>query len=196
VAALNPAIKVSSLTDNIRRLAGWLDYRRARALARAVVRPRLKRLQQGRILVLCYGNIYRSPFVEYYLNSIRPESLNLQVKSAGFHNTEDRRSTDAYVEYCRTWGVDLSPHRSTRVTAALLDWAELIIIMDGHNYKMVKQQGTAVTDKLIWLGALSKDTPVEISDPYAQTPARQHLVVQQLANACEALVRRISFLLI
>lgn len=185
---------MTSLTGNIGRLVGWLDYRRARALARATVDSRLRKLEQGRILVLCYGNIYRSPFVEFYLGNIRPNSLDLQVKSAGFHDTIDRRSSDDYVKHCRIWGVDLSTHRSKRVTTELLDWAELVIIMDGHNYKMLKQQDASVSEKLIWLGALSKETPVEISDPYAQSHAQQHVVVQQLACASRALITRISSL--
>lgn len=181
---------IRSIKNFIERFTSWLDYRRSRILSRFNASTRLRKLRHGNILVLCYGNIYRSPFVEYYLNKIKPDVLNLHIKSAGFHNKTGRKSADDYIEYCMSWGVDLTPHRSSRVSNELLDWAELIVIMDGHNYKMLTLQGANVAGKVIWLGSLTGKTPVEIVDPYGQTPEKQHLIVQQLATASEALITR------
>lgn len=181
---------IDLLRSFIERLAGWFDYRRSRALSRLNANSRLRQLKHGNILVLCYGNIYRSPFVEYYLNYIKRDILNLHIKSAGFHTKTDRASAVDYIEHCKNWGVDLTPHRSSQVSNELLDWAEIILIMDGHNYKMLTLQDTDVAEKIIWLGSLSDATPVEILDPYGQTPENQHLVVQQLATASQALITR------
>ncbi len=186
---------IRSIKNFIERFTSWLDYRRSRILSRFNASTRLRKLRHGNILVLCYGNIYRSPFVEYYLNHIKPDILNLHIKSAGFHNKTGRKSAVDYIEYCKEWGVDLTPHRSGRVSNDLLDWAELIVIMDGHNYKMLTMQGTDVARKVIWLGSLSGKTPVEIVDPYGQTLEKQHHIVKQLATASEALIARVGSIL-
>lgn len=181
---------ISSIISFIERFTSWINYRHSRILSRFNAGTRLHNLRHGNILVLCYGNIYRSPFVEYYINKIKPDVLNLHIKSAGFHNKTGRESAIDYIEYCKEWGVDLTPHRSSLVSNDLLEWAELIVIMDGHNYKMLTMQGIDVTRKVIWLGSLSGETPVEIVDPYGQTLEKQHHIVKQLATASEALIAR------
>jgi len=182
---------MDSVPAFISRVVGWLGYRRARALARNVARARLKSIPASRLLVLCYGNIYRSPFVEYYLKAQCPQDMDLEVRSAGFHDRVGRHSADDYVEHCKQWGVDLSSHRSSKVTSELLQWADLVIIMDGHNYKMIKQFGNEALCKLLWLGAVAENTPVEIADPYGTTPEQQARVVKQLADASTALLSQI-----
>lgn len=183
---------VCSLKEFIERLTGWVDYRRSRALSRFNANARLRQLKHGNILVLCYGNIYRSPFVEFYLHYIKPDVLNLHIKSAGFHNKTGRASAVDYIEHCKNWGIDLTSHRSSQVSNELLEWAEIILIMDGHNYKMLTLQDADVAEKIIWLGSLSDVTPIEIVDPYGQTAENQHLVVQQLATASQALITKVE----
>lgn len=184
--------KIRTVSSFFKRLISWLDYRIARALSRFNVNARIRLLETGNILVLCYGNIYRSPFVEYYLKHITPQALKLNIKSAGFHDKTGRSSADDYVDYCMNWGVDLSTHRSNLVSKELLDWAEIIIIMDGHNYKMLTQNYADVARKIIWLGSVSTKTPTVIADPYDQTSAMQQRVVEQLATASQALISRLA----
>ena len=105
-----------------------------------------------------------------------------------FHEKIKRKSVEEYVNYCTKWGVDLSHHLSSRVDKNLLDWAEIVVIMDGHNYKMVRMLDPHIDHKLIWLGALSKKTPTEIKDPYGKSEAEQAMVVSQLAISAQALI--------
>ena len=135
------------------------------------------------ILVMCYGNIYRSPFVSYYLQSLLSDELPFKVQSAGFHEKEGRLSEPEHVQYCKKWNIDLSTHRSRKVTEDLFDWADIIIIMDGHNYNMAKIMAPSISAKLIWLGGLSNRTPNEISDPYGLANKEQAIIVNQLADA-------------
>jgi len=63
-----------------------------------------------------------------------------------------------------THGIDLSRHQSVVIRSEDLTWADIIILMDRHNWQALRRIG-APSHRLVWLGALSKG-PVEIPDPY------------------------------
>lgn len=115
------------------------------------------------VLVVCYGNIYRSPFVEAWL-SAQPDS-DLRVRSAGFHAIAGRPSPARHVVMSRALGIDLSRHRSTIVSRSDIASADLIILMDRQNWVALRKMG-APTEKLVWLGAWAPNGGVEIPDPY------------------------------
>src|SRR5690606_11208713 len=93
-----------------------------------------RRLQSGpvrRVLVVCYGNIYRSPFAAVGLRQQLP--ADVEVRSSGFHRTAERASPDRHVQMSRGYGVELAGHRSATLTAQDLQWADFVVFMDRHN---------------------------------------------------------------
>ncbi len=141
-----------------------------------------------RLLILCYGNIYRSPFVEHYLRSrLAGTDKDIEIKSAGFHHKENRESPEDYQSIVANSGVDLSPHRSVVVNQALLDWADKVIIMEGMQYKSTLLMDASLSDKLIWLGAFDSNNPVEIPDPYGKSQSEVVAIVDRMKNACDNL---------
>lgn len=140
------------------RLAGGL----AAATARSDSRKRLSAGGVRRVLVICYGNIYRSPFVGEYLR--QRVGASVAIRTAGFHPVTERPSPPGHVTMCRSFGVDLGTHRSSLVTPADIDWADAIVLMDRHNWLALKDLGVP-RRKLVWLGSLAPGA-VEIPDPY------------------------------
>lgn len=128
----------SPVTRGIRELR-----RRGRRLARGLLhlpdrmlhaerRRRTERWLRARpprtILVMCLGNICRSPFAAAALQRSVAGS-GLRVESAGF--LEDGRcAPEAAQKSALNRGVDLSAHRSQRVTDAMVQGADLVIVMD------------------------------------------------------------------
>jgi protein-tyrosine phosphatase len=157
---------------------------RAVAAARADTRARLEALPMRRILVICYGNIYRSAFVGAWLR----ERLagRAEVRSAGFHRKTGRPSPDRHIEMSRGFGVDLAAHRSALVTPEDLAWADTVILMDRHNWAALDELGVDHA-KLVWLGALN-DSGVEIADPYTLDDARALAGLRAMESASVALV--------
>lgn len=140
-----------------------------------------------RVLVVCYGNIYRSPFVAARLRQCCGEGV--QVRSCGFHRQQDRSSPKRHVAMSATRGVDLATHRSTVIGPDDVNWADLIVLMDRHNWQALRLMG-APADRLAWLGALD-DGPVEIPDPYnldelaaGEVLARLDACAVRLAELC------------
>jgi protein-tyrosine phosphatase len=141
---------------------------------------------------LCYGNIYRSPFVAAYLRRVAARSGGLEVRSAGFYPKSGRASSTDYVNFVlRRTGIDLSGHRSRVVTESDLTWADLIIIMDRHNWYDLAKAGSTSLSRVVWLGAFRGSGPPEIEDPYGKSEARMRQVVDELSeassNLCDAL---------
>lgn len=159
----------------------------ARLRARHNTQQRLARGSIRRVLVICYGNIYRSAFVgQYLLDSLRDA---VEVRSAGFHPVLGRPSPPAHVEMSRQFGVDLSGHRSALVGLGDLEWADAIVLMDRHNWAALEDLG-ADPAKLVWLGALLPDT-LEITDPYSMDPDAARVIVTRLYNAAAALAEQL-----
>lgn len=143
-----------------------------------------------RLLVLCYGNIYRSPFVAAVLQARLMGQPGFEIRSAGFHHVPARPSPSDYVRLVEDYHIDLSAHRSRLVTPADLEWAEAIVIMDRYNWERVRASGAQAQGKIIWLGAFGP-APVEIEDPYAQPSERVEAIVQQMLAATDGLVQRL-----
>jgi protein-tyrosine phosphatase len=134
----------------IRALELRLATRRALRAAKSQSQAALARGGIRRVLVLCHGNIYRSPFVAGMLEASCPE---LEVRSAGFHHRPGRASPDSHIKMSAALGVSLGSHRSALVTAEDAAWADLIVLMDRHNWARLRRLGVS-GEKVVWLGAL------------------------------------------
>lgn len=170
---------ISNIQSLFRSFAARLRCVEALAMARRSSTEVLARSVTRRVLIVCYGNIYRSAFVEVYLT--RRSIPGLQVRSAGLHPEAHRRVPPRHVQMSQSFGVDLSAHRSAVLTADDLAWADLIILMDRHNWQALIERG-AVRERLVWLGALDGGT-IEIPDPYQLDDAHAQRIVSRLA-AC------------
>lgn len=84
------------------------------------------------ILVLCHGNMFRSPAAEYVL---REEGLN--VVSRGFHPSRTH-AAKRMREVMAERGYDLTPHVPRIVVPAELDVAAAVLYMDGGNRKRLE----------------------------------------------------------
>ena len=152
------------LARNARRLPERLLHprrrRRARRLLRSLGRPR-------NVLVLCHGNICRSPFVAAVARRLLPPET--RVASAGFIGP-DRPSPPEAIVAAKERGYDLAPHRSRLVTPALLDAAELIIVLDPMQRLMLRRTRPPLAAPLVLLGDLDP-APIQtrgIPDPVNQ----------------------------
>ena len=179
------------LTHYWRRVTEKMRHFWVKRDAKANSLARLKCTSAQRILVLCYGNIYRSALVGRTLSD-KLSGMSVEVKSAGFFPKEGRSSPSAYVKLLRQYDIDLSSHRSSVSTPALLDWADTVLVMDAQNYESVALMNAAALQKTIWLGALTEHDNVEIIDPYGREDRLVLEIVERLLLASNRLVEQIK----
>ncbi len=121
------------------------------------------------ILFLCYGNILRSPYSEKRWNAWRQMHPELPpAVSVGFHDNADRETPGRFKSAAGHRGVDLSEHRSRRVTAADVAEASVIFAMDLRNLGDMQREFPEALGKMLLLGALGEGEDPEIPDPYGQ----------------------------
>ena len=70
------------------RIYWYIRYILAKAIARKLSRARLENLKPKKLLVMCYGNIYRSPFVAEYLIAKLGNNSKFEIKLAGFFQSQ------------------------------------------------------------------------------------------------------------
>lgn len=146
---------------------------------------RLRNSRKERLLVICYGNIYRSAFLAEYLRE--HVGMHVEIRSAGFHPVAGRSSPERHIQMCREFGVDLAQHRSSMLGRADLDWADVVVIMDRKNWVQVRRMG-AEEKKLIWLGSLVSTGRVEIQDPYQMDDTQARNLLSRMHDCAKALV--------
>ncbi len=176
----------------IRRIFSSLGrrWRAARAVAgaHAATQARLARGDFRRVLVVCYGNIYRSAFIAQSLRQTLRDRV--EVRGGGFHQKVGRPSPPDHVRMCAELGVDLAGHRSRCIDTADLEWADTIVLMDRHNW-LALNVACADPAKLVWAGVLAGG-PAEIVDPYGRAEGDARHIVDRLARAASELARLIE----
>lgn len=100
-----------------------------------------------RILVLCLGNVNRSPLCAAVL---RAEGVK-HVSSAGFL-PGGKKASKKTRDWAEAHGYDLSAHRSTEVTEKMAATADVVVVMDKGNVKRFREVFPAHAAKVRWLG--------------------------------------------
>lgn len=89
-----------------------------------------------KVLVLCHGNINRSPLSAAV---IRKEAGKIfQVRSAGFVNP-NRRAAKKMRDAALELGINLEEHRSQLVDIKMAQWSNLVLFMDNGNLRRMKE---------------------------------------------------------
>lgn len=86
-----------------------------------------------RLLFTCTANRVRSPFAAALARrTVESADLPVLIRSAGQLDS-GRRAMDDMVDAARRVGVDLTSHRSTQLTAELVEDCDLIVTMAGQH---------------------------------------------------------------
>lgn len=163
------------------RLLHPLRRRKALDILRARRRPKT-------ILVVCHGNICRSPMAAELLGrDLAP--FGIAVQSAGFIGFNRPAPAEALAAAERH-SVDLSAHRSRLVTAELVRAADLIVVMDPSQRSHICERFGRLPRDVVVLGDFDP-TPVDtrtIRDPVDQKREVFDAVYERIARCARELV--------
>jgi protein-tyrosine-phosphatase/predicted ATP-grasp superfamily ATP-dependent carboligase len=137
-----------------------------------------------KVLFLCYGNICRSPLAA----ALAEKRLSgVTIDSAGFHEQTGRICPQKILRIGKSFGIDLSSHRSARVTRDDLANADLVIAMDLENLNCVRLEFPEMANRTTLLGLFGTPEILAIADPYRADEAATSSICEQVRQGIEGL---------
>ena len=152
---------------------------------------RLK-FEDMKVLMVCLGNICRSPLAEGILkHKVRERGLDWEVDSSGtaaYHSGDlpDPRS----IAIAKKYGIDITDQRARKIRKEDLQNFDLILTMDASNYRNVLSLSdqAALQEKVRPIMTFSEDgSASDVPDPYWDDDGFEQ-VFQMLDQATEGLI--------
>ena len=112
------------------------------------------------ILVVCIGNICRSPMAEYFLKQEYP---HLNIESAGISGLIGNAAGEKASLCMQRFGIDMRSHVAKKLNAELIKKADLILVMSQNQQKHIEQTWPFAKGKTFRLGHWQSKN---IADPY------------------------------
>lgn len=153
---------------------------------------------QFRVLMVCMGNICRSPTAEGVLRQrLQRAGLGevVAVDSAGTYGGHVGDAPDLRAQkHARQRGVDLSRLRARKVTAEDFQRFQLILAMDDDNLAALArlQPPTAAAPRLLTEFARRPGAPREVPDPYYGGPEGFEHVLDLIEDACDGVLAHVQ----
>ncbi|RMG83005.1 MAG: low molecular weight phosphotyrosine protein phosphatase [Bacteroidetes bacterium] len=150
-----------------------------------------------KILMVCLGNICRSPLAEGILrDKALKKQLNIKVDSAGTSGYHVGESPDPrMIQTAGEFGIDISYLRARKFQRADFKEFDRIYVMDESNYEdvislAVNDEERQKVDYL--LNASYKGQNLSVPDPYFGGQEGFYKVYKLVEEACEAIVQEVE----
>ncbi len=147
-----------------------------------------------KVLMVCLGNICRSPLAEGILrHKCEQQGLLWEIDSAGtngLHNGEKPYPDSQVV--AKLNGIDISKQRSRSLKAEDFNQYDLIVSMANDVSRQIQRiSGSKFNpDKLkLLLNYTFPDSQLDVPDPWGRSISAFHEVYQLIDQACDALIQ-------
>lgn len=116
------------------------------------------------ILVVCTGNICRSPIGEHILKQLLP---TMQVDSAGTAALIDHNADNSAIKIAKKHGISLEGHKGKQFTAKLARNYDLILAMEKIHINQIEKIAPEARGKTMLFGHWLENR--DIPDPYRKS---------------------------
>lgn len=145
------------------------------------------------VLVVCHGNVNRSPLAGAVLASKLGQG---RVRTRCLRDKDGYLATKKVREFAAEAGYDLSNHRALRLEQVDVDWADRVVYMDTGNRRRLEQFNGAVGKSLCLAGYLPEGrwprgwSQLRVPDP-AYVPPGEYLreLLTGIVEASERLAK-------
>lgn len=142
-----------------------------------------------RILIVCKGNICRSPMAEIVLRERFKESSAVSVESAGLAAMVGYPIDPAAARVLAMHGMDGSAHVARQIDIAQIRDAHLVLAMERRQLVALQAMAPRTRSKTFLLGEWSGHS--EIPDPYGRSDDMFEGVYSMIAGALEGWLHRL-----
>lgn len=145
-----------------------------------------------RVLMVCLGNICRSPLAEgIFKSKVDPEEFYVDSAGTGSYHVGERPDPRS-IEVAHYHHIDISNQRARQFTIKDFDDFDQIFVMDRSNYQNVIRLARNEDDrtKVALILDVSNQSTNEVPDPYYGGSNGFQAVFDMLDEACEAILSK------
>lgn len=150
---------------------------------------------QTKILMVCLGNICRSPLAEGILAS-KVDKQKVFTDSAGTSNWHIGKAPDSRsIAIAKEFGIDISQQKARQFTTKDFETFDRIYVMDTNNYQDVLALAKTDSERekvSLVLDSLAKGENLEVPDPYYGGEQGFLEVYKMLDQALESIAKDLS----
>lgn len=143
----------------------------------------------NKILIVCMGNICRSPTAEYLLKARLP---NHEIASAGIGALVGYPADTQASTIAAEHGLDLSPHTARQLNASLCEQYDLLLVMESGHIDAVTDISPTARSKIMLFGQWLPSGKKEIADPYRKSDDMFRLTYIQLEQAADLWANKLA----
>ncbi len=145
-----------------------------------------------RILVVCTGNICRSPLAEAMLRKLAADRkrADIVVESAGTGAYDGGPASEGAYLVGLEHGLDLSAHQSRPITRAMVETADLVLGMSRHHVDRAVALGGEGKAHLLGAYGGRPGEDAEVEDPFGGDLDEYRRTYEQLAELLPAVLDR------
>jgi protein-tyrosine-phosphatase len=149
--------------------------------------------QQKKILLfICTGNVCRSPMAEYLLRHYLGNNSGWKVESAALSGITGIPASGNAVKALAEKDIDLTPHRSKRITAESVYNADCVIAMTSLHKKNFCLRFPYAADKIYLLKTfIPKINEQDIDDPIGMPLATYRKTRDEIDEAIQYLLKHL-----
>lgn len=119
------------------------------------------------ILVICVGNICRSPMLEYLIrNDPLARQSGTMVSSAGLSALINEPADSMVQALMLERGIDISAHRGRQLTSEHLLTSDLVLVMESWQQREIERLNPIMRGRVLTVGFWQD---IEIPDPYQKS---------------------------
>lgn len=149
----------------------------------------------GPILIVCLGNLCRSPFAERYLR-LRLEAAGkpCEIFSRGLIASPGCRPPELAIQAAKDYGVDLQNHRAQRLLGPDIKRSELIFVMENDHRREIANLLPSAIGKVLLLSQAAPP-PIggkAIPDPMGKDAKAYRQSYRMIAQCLDAWIPRLG----